>query len=797
MSIRPKQAIPEKQKDAEWVKNSARYFSGVCIPAVDIRKADILYRAANGEMEETDYLYVTNPYNSKNNSYTKFPSKIRNFDIISTNVMLLMGEKRRRGLNYTVVPLNSNIEDIRKDFMLQQVNKYLIQEFVNEVIQQEIQSGNKPDIQQSQQLSQAQVNKQVNSLQDQIAIMGQNALDYIVDFNNMPSKFAENFYHWLVTARTFSYKEPFKDEVVFECVSPKEIKYLAHSRVRFLEDCEAVVRYVRMPINEVMDKFQGLKDFDSVVIEDLESRIAYGTTGQGFANRRFNGLTDIDTPEVRMASALWSSIKGRGGERQVYSDEQGLLVEHIVWTSQVKVGKLQSTNIFGEPFIEYVDEDFKAQAGEKIEWIWVDEKRHAWIIDDRHIIDGGRLPFTQGDIEGIQKCKNPYNGRILNMKHVNPMSTVEKGLNYQIKYNIVHYYIEKCFAKNMDKIVVMPIGLIGENKGLSMEATMYYANAMSFLWVDDSKKNFQTAVNGVKVLDADLSQHIDKLYDYLRLIKEEYDSSLGITPQRKGQMQASDAVGATENSTFRSSIMTEEMFTQFEELEETDLQACMELSKIAFSEGKKAMFVKGPNLDKVLMEIDPEGFSYANYLIRVKNSAKQLEQLNAAKQQAQALTQNKQGRFSDVIKVIRSENISELLQEMQEVESNFDSQQQAQQQAEQQQQQQEQQLKDTMSQRLYDAAVYKADKIYDATIEAQTIKSGDDIQSTYMESINAENAGAEIQKAIIKREELQQKAKLEQLKQEKETERNKLDNETKRQISENQLKAARARKPNQ
>jgi len=84
------------------------------IPAVDDKAVDVIFRAINGEMDIADYNYVTNPLNSKINKFTQFPSRIRNFDILSPVAMLLMGEKRKRGLRYTVVARNSNIETFNK-----------------------------------------------------------------------------------------------------------------------------------------------------------------------------------------------------------------------------------------------------------------------------------------------------------------------------------------------------------------------------------------------------------------------------------------------------------------------------------------------------------------------------------------------------------------------------------------------------------------------------------------------------------------------------------------------------------
>lgn len=770
---RPKQRIPTKEKDAEWIENCARYFSHVCIPAVDPRKTDILYRAANGEMDESDYLYVTNPYNTNIERHKRFPSRIRNFDIISTDVMLLMGEKRRRGLNFTVNAINSNIEDIRKDLLQQMASQFLTEKFVQEVVSQQQQSGtalNPQLLQQDQQMSADEVKKKVNSLQDQIAIMGQATLDYIVDYNNFTSRCAENWYHFVCTGRAFSYRTVFKDEVLFEPVSPKEMKYLSNSRIRDIEDAESTIRYVRMPFNEVCDKFGELEGFDKI-IPQLEARQGYGSSAE---NPKMLGsqMTGQDIQAIRASSALWHRI--RGGEERVYSDEMGFLVEHVVWESQVKIGKLKSNNIFGEPFEMEVDEDFKPQAGETVEWVWCPLKWQAWIIDDRWVVGGEPLYVTQGSVDGYRKSKGPYNGKILNMRHVNPLSIVEKGLNYQIKYNIIHYYIEKCFAKNLDKIIVMPIGLIPESKDLTMEASMYYANAMGFLWVDESNKNFLTALNGIKVLDASLSQHINALYEYLKIIKDEWDASIGITPQRKGQMQASDGKATTENSTFRSSIMTEEYFTQFEEFEEVDLQYMIELSKIAFVEGKKGIFVKGTNLDKGFLDIDPEPFCYADYLIRVKNSGRALEQLEMAKAQAQALTQNKDGKFSDVLKVIRADNISELIEEMENVEAAFDAQQQQAAQAQQQHEQTLEQMKQDGLDKTYNAAIYKADKTYDGVTEAARITA----DAKLIVAPNGEADIAQLDKNSVEREKIASKKEEAQLKAKTEMDKAQLDKET-------------------
>lgn len=791
--IRPLQRLPKSKKDKEWRENCIRYYSTICIPAMDAKKADVLFRAANGELDQEDYVYVTNPRNSDNPNYTRFPSKIRNFDIISPNIMLLMGEKRRRGLDYTVVPINSNIEDERKELQDQLVNQYLTQELLNQIVAFQMQQGQQPDIEQDQQLTAEAIKKKVASLQDKLAIQGQTVLDYIREYTSLDSKFAESFYYWLVTGRTFSYKEPRNDEVEFSIVSIKEMYYHANNRTRFLKDADAIKRRMKCQLTEIVDKFQGVEDFTDDILKDLESKVGSFSDGFSSVNNGFVGFTDKDYLGMNRQTMSGSMLnKLRGSEQEVYDDQDGVAVEHIVWTSEVKVGEIIVPNLFGEPEKEYVDEDYDPIDGEEVNWIWKPQKWEGWLIDNQYIVGVGPIEYSTGSID---KCENPYNGRIFDVKHVNPKSTVEKMLDYQIKNNIVHYYIEKTFAKNKDKITVFPIGLLPEDKNIDMEAAMYYADAMGFLFVDESKgKNVQAALNSIKTIDAGLSQHISQLYDYLRIIRNECDAIVGINDQRKGQMNSSDGKATTENSVFRSSIMTEELFTQHDELEETDLNGLMEISKIAFADGKRTMFIRGTKNETTLLDIDSD-FSFEKYLIKAKNAGKNLRDLEMAKANAQALTQNKNGRFSDVIKVIKSDNISELLQEMEQVEDAFEQAQQAQAQQQMQMQQESDDKKLKIAEMNLQASNYRADRIYDGTVEAATIKAETMLD---LDKFNApDTAGQEIatlEANTIKRQEVQNKQALEEKRLQAENNKTKTDAETKKYVADKHLEAAKITK---
>lgn len=669
--IRPKQKISTAAKfKGTWIEDNAFYFRSICKKAIDDAHANLLLRVANGELIESDYTYVENPLNTDNDKHKRFPAKIRNYDIINSIVMMLMGEKRRRGVRYTVVARNSEIASLKEELIDQAIDQQLTQMFVNSFIQYTQQFGGmEVDMEQAETLSTDEIQKQASKIQDRLAISGQTILDYIFDFNLLDNKFTENWFYWVVLGRTFSYREPFRDEVLYQTVPPNEMYYTATSLLPDLQYAEAQMRRTRMPLNQVIDRFQGVKGFTEDVEKELEAKLGYGNSG--FEWNEIRNHSEIDPGPVAF-SELLSNIR-RKSDTSIYSDEEGVSIEHVVWTSMVKIGLLTTINLFGDIIQIEVDEDFKPMAGENVSWIWAEQKWQAWILDDKHVVGGEPIPFCQGDYYRPDGVKGPYNGKILNMKGTNPKSLVERGLPYQIKYNIIHYYIEKIIAKNLDKLVVVPLSLIPEKEGLDMEAAMYYAQAMSMLFVDDSNPKSLQSLNGLKVLDAQLGQSLNQLYSILQGVKSEWEDSVGAFPQRKGQMNASDGKAVTENAVFRSSLMTEEYFAQFEEFQESDLQYCMELSKFAFSEGKQSVF-HNHELKQAILNVTGEEVVFSDWNVRVSSSGKDLEELDQAKGLAQAFAQNSEGRFSTAIKAIKANNISKLVEEMELLEQDIQAQ---------------------------------------------------------------------------------------------------------------------------
>jgi hypothetical protein len=660
--IRPKQKVLQGVKNTkDWKHNNIRYWGSKCNATFfNFKDMLVLFKTAAGILDESDYTYITNPLNTTDPKLKGYPAKMRNLDIVSPNIMMLMGELIDRFFNPVVVILNSDVKNqkLEKDYEI--IKNYLKQEFINGLVSDGL-LPQEQAVEQSQQKLEKELSK---DYKNELAIIGQNALEYIMSFNEVLRIRRKTFYDFIVCSRFFTYRDICNEDLDYEYVSPFELSYLASPNVDFVEDAQAVRKRVKMTINQIIDKFREHPDFTKEIIDDLELNIS-SIGGAGFSLNAPDLTQQFNS--VFLTNNLHSSTDGTG-------------VEHIQWTSMKLMKKVEGTNIDGSKYIEEYDESYIPLEGEKVTDIWVNSKHEGYIINDKWVLGGEALEYQRGNINNPSKCKNSYNGRIFGNNYVIPQSIVQKGLIYQIKYNTVHYLMEKTLAKNKDKITIFPMGLVPEKEGFDMFTTMYYADAHGFLFIDETSEKAIAALQYMKVLDMSLGNYIQQSYQILQQIKQDWDDSVGVNRQRKGAMLASDGKGVSEQAEYRSAVMSEEFFMQHEEAIIKDIQCLVDLSKVAWQHGKKASFLNS-NSKEVMLEIDPTVYSGLDLGVFVKNSKKEQQKIQAFQSQVGTIAQQTQN-FSMLGKILDSTNMAELIKDMEELENKLNEQQQAQQETE-------------------------------------------------------------------------------------------------------------------
>lgn len=630
----PKQKIVASKKNKQWridcVKGYIKESTFAATGKHDLLK---LYEAYNGQMSESEYNYVTNPYNSQGHQKRNFPAKLRNYNIIKPVVDLLLGEKTARPSNYMVTVSNQDAVTKKEEEQKKLILENLQQQFVNELNNQGFNTGQPSEEVQTPQQVQEYMD---TNYQDARAIVGQHVLNYLRDALDLDDKLQKGFFDWLISGYVYTYKSVCMDDVEYEIVSPLDIDFSKSPDIDFIEDGDWVVRRQLMSANAVIDQFYDLltdKEIDQ--IED-HTRNRAGSFAIPFLQRIDDNFGDND----RYVEVL-----------------------HVVWKSFRKIGVLYYIDEFGIEQSTLVDDTYKVdkEAGEKVEWYWVNEVWEGYEIDGDIYVGIEATTAQRNQLNNISKCKLPYNGRAYSNRHTENVSVVSMGLPYQILYNVFHYRLELTIAKNKDKIALIEMNTIPKRHGWDEEKFMYYADALGFAFIDstgEGKNNERVSFNQYQVLDMSLGQYMAAQIQLLEAIKTEWEELLGVSRQRKGQIMASDGAGTTKNAIAQSTAITEEIFRKYEKFEQKEMQGLIDLSKHAFRNGKKIHYITDDYRNSWL---DIEGASYqeSEFGIFAKNSSQENKKMEQMRQLMQAMAQNGVG-VGSIAEILDADNFARI-----------------------------------------------------------------------------------------------------------------------------------------
>jgi hypothetical protein len=313
----PKQKIKFKAKNKKWREQCIKGFINKSSFG-NSEKSELkkFYDAYNGNLNENDYNYVINPYNSANNSKRNFPARLRCYNIIRPVIDLLLGEKAIRPSTHQVVVKNADAESKFMDEKNKLLMEYMQQEYINELNAQGVETGQESvEQQQPKELEE----KFISNYKDERAIVGQEVLSYITSSLDMDDKFQKGFFDWLVAGQVFTYKGTCMNEPEYEIVSPLDIDYEKSPNSDYIEDSDWAARKSIMSLNEVVDRFYDLlseKHIDK--LESHTSKHREGVSGTTMA-RSILGLS--------------------GGGEQTISDRM-IEVIHVTWQSFQKIGIL-------------------------------------------------------------------------------------------------------------------------------------------------------------------------------------------------------------------------------------------------------------------------------------------------------------------------------------------------------------------------------------------------------------------------------------------------------------------------
>jgi hypothetical protein len=251
----PKQKISSTYKNQEWgIQCVEAYISLSDGGGFNTRRSNLstLYDFYNGHILDEDYSYVLKPYGKARRN---FPSKVRNYPIIKPVIDLLLGEKSKRPINYTVVVANADSVSIKEEEKKAKIMQSLQQRFVNRLNQTEgAPATNTPS-------KEVQLPKHIaemfeSSYVDKRASIGQSSLSYLIYNLNLHNKFQKLWFHFLVSGEAYTHRGVNNNEVFYDVVNPMDVDYDKDPDVDFIEDGDWALVRKDAHVSTIIDTFR-------------------------------------------------------------------------------------------------------------------------------------------------------------------------------------------------------------------------------------------------------------------------------------------------------------------------------------------------------------------------------------------------------------------------------------------------------------------------------------------------------------------------------------------------------------
>ena len=658
----PRQKLPLRQKTKKWREQCVEAFIDLSNSGIGHanRKDDIkiLYDYYNGVIDEADYNYVLKPYGK---SRKNFPSEMRNYPIIKPIIDLLLGEKSKRPLNYTVTVQNADSISAKEQAKTQAIFQNLQQHFLQSVQNQGMDMGADPE--QEIQLPQHIAEMFESSYVDNRAVLGQQALNYIMQDQEVYDKIQKSWFHYLVSGEVYTHRGVRNGEPFYDVLNPIDVDYDLDPDLEFVEDGDwALVRKYVHPSTVIDHYYESLTE--QQVLELEEPRHHENDIGFLYAN---NAKKDANSYRNRLVE-----------------------VTNVYWKSRKRIGFLsymdQDTGAIEE--VE-VDESFRMPqemklAGAKLQWLWVNEVWEGTRIDGRFYINMNAIANQRISLDNPSKCKLPINGRRYSDVNSANISLVKLGIPYQLNYNIYKYRLELAIARSKDIIAQFDINMIP--KKWDMDKFMYYVEGTGIAWVDYNKEGIQLNPQHQSVLDMSIKT-INQYVTLLESILVEWEKISGVSRQRQGEIGAYEGKASSQQAIVQSSHITEDLFRKFERLEQRDFQALLDYSKEAWHTGKKTMYIL-PDGTTDFLDINSIDHMESNYGIFVSDAGKDQEKLTNIKGLTQAMMQNG-AKPSVIAGMLDSDSFSQIKKNLKSAEKAQAELEAAQQQAQQEQSQQQ------------------------------------------------------------------------------------------------------------
>lgn len=682
----PAQKLPMSKKTQAWKEACVDYvvgagdsgFGGNGRSRSD--EMQTYYDLYNSIYNEKDLKYVTNPFKQDDG----FPAMAQDYNIIKPYVDQLLGEETKRPFNFHP----QRTSDIAAS-ELQEKAKEMLMDYIQATIASKLSPEQAARYEQALATGEIQTPEAIakylqKDYKDIAETEAYHALQFLKRKLNLTHEFYKGWKDALIGGEEIYYIGVINGDPYVERVNPMYFDYEHSLDLEFIDDAAWCRRKMIMSATEIYDRF-----YDKMSERQLNELLELIDQRPGAGNN----------PEIRKTSIDYESIKLH--KINSFTDNpfdiDHIVVYHCCWKSFKKIGFVTLLNPeTGEVEEFQVDEDYKVTGTEQsVEWDWIIEVWEGYRIGDDMYIGIQPIEYQHISADNPNSQKLPYTGVVYNNTNSKPRSLVSMMKPLQYMYIVVWYRLELALSRDKGKVAVMDITQIPKSMNIDVNKWMHYLSALGVAFINPYDEGWDipgreggkpSQFNQLSSWDLTMSNVIAEYIQLMQKIEDMVAKLTGITPQRQGQIAASELVINANTAINMSYHITEPWFWNHNQVKRRVLTMLLNTSKAAWKDNKRYLNYILDDATRAFVQLS-DNFFYEDMDIFVDDSTKNQQYIDQLKQLLQPAMQNG-ASLLDIAEIITLDNMSMIKNRLEEIEQKRMEQMQQQQQAEQQAQQQ-------------------------------------------------------------------------------------------------------------
>lgn len=754
----PLQRVPNsKKKEAEWYAACADWIIAQGQANKDTSELEIKYSILQGNIPDSFYKKILNPYNATQEKYKRFPATMRNYDLMKGIIRRYVSEYIKNPHDFIVGANNPEVV-LARDAKLRQELQVIVQQKIaariQESYQQFINEGNDPkqfDPQTAIDIE-AFIKEFNENYIDDISDQGQKLLNVIQDITEDTLLYSRAYFDFVTFGEAYTYTDIVGNKLVKRVVSPRDAFPINNDGI-FREDDDMFCERRKMSYQQIVDEFdEYLDDKQREFLNTYYARTSVNTPTELSFSTYESYFPDICNKYSTEDRNLFKRSPNmmRDTNTDLYD------VWHVVWRGEARSALVTFVNENGliDTRVEEDNYVLNATVGDvSIDYIYVPQVYECTRIGTRN---DAIYPYGARPIAYNRGGKLPYNGINELLPGFGKFSIIDIVTPYQVFYNIVSYHREMTIAKNKLNILMLAKSLLGKVP----EDTIYKMLADGTLLIDDTNDQGMLRAQQVRILQNNIGDYLTQLTNLLAEIKNSANEQVDMTPQRYGEIANSAGKGVTEEAVIRGSMGTVILEYMMDCMRERDYSRDLDYTKLAWIDGLDTSY-RDTNGTLKYLSLDVNSHVYADYLIKAKNSVKEQDKLRQLQNYAFSAAQN--GDNMMAIAAIEGDNVAAITKLIKKYQEQKDAHEKQLQQMEQQTKQMEQefeiqkiQAKGEEDRKTKELEGYLDQQIEliraDANMISYNAEVGDDNKEEGIERLNAARIRVEQEKINLERQ---------------------------------------------